>query len=114
MSAVSSEYRARPGRIQDWINDYRSGTRFQFRELIVAAKVAGELLSTVDADRLAFELFAAQGFANTAELLGSHEDFERSRESSLRSLDLAMTAKAKRRASLQCSKSGAKAGHVKR
>ena len=109
MSAIASEYRARPGRIQDWVNDYRAGTRSQFRRLIVEAKDAGELLLTVDEDQLAFELFAAQGFANAAELLGNHDEFERSREGSLRSINSAMTAKAKRRASRQAPKPGAKA-----
>ena len=99
MSAIASEYRARPGRIQDWINEYRAGTRSLFRRLIVEAKDAGELLATVDEDQMAFELFAAQGFANAAELLGNHNEFERSRDGSLRAINSAMTAKAKRQAS---------------
>lgn len=109
MSAIASEYRARPGRIQDWVNDYRAGTRSQFRRLIVEAKDAGELLPTVDEDQLAFELFAAQGFANAAELLGNHDEFQRSRDGSMRSISSAMTAKAKRRASRQAPNPGAKA-----
>lgn len=90
MNAVSSEYRARTGRVRDWIVDYRAANRTQFRNLIEEAILKGELRADTDADHLVFGLMAAQAFANSAELLGDHDEFDRARNASLSLIDAAL------------------------
>lgn len=95
INAVSSEYRARPGRIRDRINEHRAATRVRFRALIREAKEAGELSPDLDEDHLIFELVAHQAVANVAALMGDQEEFARARRTSLGSIRSAMTARPK-------------------
>jgi AcrR family transcriptional regulator len=86
LNAVSSEYRARPGRIRDQIETHRAETRSRFRNLIADAKAAGEFRFDVDEARLAFELVSYQATANIAALMGDEEDFALARKSSMERL----------------------------
>lgn len=81
--AVSVEYRTRPGRIRDRINEYRASRRARLREQIVAAKAAGELRADIDEGQLVFELIAYQAAANLAAAMGDQDEFARSRRTSL-------------------------------
>lgn len=83
LNAVSSEYRARPGRIQDRIMEHRVATRDRYRKLIVEAKAAKELKNDLDADQLVFDLVANEAVANVAALLDDIEEFQRARATSL-------------------------------
>ena len=83
LNAVSSEYRARPGRIQDRIMEHRVATRDRYRKLIIEAKAAGELKGDLDADQLVFDLVANEAVANVAALLDDIEEFQRARATSL-------------------------------
>lgn len=74
-NAVSSEFRARPGRIRDQIKAQRAGTRARFRELIGQAKEAGEMRSDLDDEALVFDLLAAQAAANIAALMDDDDEF---------------------------------------
>jgi AcrR family transcriptional regulator len=74
-NAVSSEFRARPGRIRDRINAQRAQTRARFRQLIRQAKETGELRPDLDEAVLVFELVAGQAAANVAALMGDEEEF---------------------------------------
>jgi len=80
--AVSSEYRVRPGRIRDRINEHRAATRARLRALILEAKAAGEFDPDLDGDQLVFELLAHQAMANVAALMGDPEEFARARRTS--------------------------------
>lgn len=83
INAVSSEYRARPGRIRDRINEHRAATRERFRYLIREAMQVGELRPDVEIDQLIFELVACQAVANVAALMGDRDEFDRTRRTSL-------------------------------
>jgi AcrR family transcriptional regulator len=89
ISAVSSEYRARPGRIQDQINAHRKSQRATLRNLIIEAKKAEEIRADIDADMLVFELLAYQAGANVASLIGDEGDFALARLASRCRLDWA-------------------------
>jgi AcrR family transcriptional regulator len=82
INAVSSEYRARPGRIRDQIIKHRAGTRSRLRRLISDAKGHGEISPDVDVSQLVFDLVAHQAAANVAALMGDQEEFARARQSS--------------------------------
>ncbi|VFR16618.1 Transcriptional regulator, TetR family [plant metagenome] len=79
LNAVSSEYRARPGRIRDTINSYRHAGLARLREWIEAAKEAGQLLPDTDVQALAFSLLAYQTSANVASLMGDDALFKTAR-----------------------------------
>jgi len=83
INSVSSEYRARPGRIRDRIIEHRVATRERYRRLIVEAKAAGELSQCLNSDQLVFDLVANEAAANMAALLGDNEEFQRARATSL-------------------------------
>jgi AcrR family transcriptional regulator len=91
--AVSVEYRTRPGRIRDRINEYRSSRRARLRALIADAKAAGELRADVDEGQLVFELMAYQAAANVAAAMGDRDEFARSRRTSLAHIRAAAAAK---------------------
>lgn len=86
VNAVSSEYRARPGRIRDRINDLRADTRRRLGAEIREAQGAGEYRGDLDVDQLVFELTAFQAAANVAALMDDTADFTRARDSALRAL----------------------------
>lgn len=83
INSVSSEFRARPGRIRDRIIEHRVATRDRYRRLILEAKAAGELTHDLDADQLVFDLVANEAVANMAALLDDDEEFHRARATSL-------------------------------
>lgn len=83
VNAVSSEYRARQGRIHDRIVEHRVATRDRYRRLITDAKSAGELRPDVDVEQLVFDLVANEAVANVAALMEENEEFERARSTSL-------------------------------
>jgi hypothetical protein len=83
VNAVSSEYRARQGRIHDRIVEHRVATRDRYRRLITDAKSAGELRADVDVEQLVFDLVANEAVANVAALMEESEEFERARSTSL-------------------------------
>jgi AcrR family transcriptional regulator len=83
VNAVSSEYRARPGRIHDRIVEHRVATRDRYRRLITDAKAAGEFRAEVDVEQLVFDLVANEAVANVAALMEENEEFERARSTSL-------------------------------
>jgi AcrR family transcriptional regulator len=79
ITAVSSEYRTRPGRIRDRINEHRASGRARMRKLIREAKACGQIRTDADEAQLVFDLFAYQAAANVAALMGDEEQFERAR-----------------------------------
>lgn len=83
VNAVSSEYRAREGRIRDRIVEHRVATRDRYRKLITDAKSAGELRADTDVEQLVFDLVANEAVANVAALMEENEEFERARSTSL-------------------------------
>ena len=83
MNAVSSEFRAREGRIRDRIVEHRVATRERYRKLITDAKAAGELRADVDVEQLVFDLVANEAVANVAALMEEHDEFARARSTSL-------------------------------
>jgi AcrR family transcriptional regulator len=92
INAVSSEYRARPGRIRDQINVHRAATRKRFATLIRMAQENGEFRADLDVEQMVFELVAFQAAANVAALMGDDEEFARARASSLRRVHVAKVA----------------------
>lgn len=83
INAVSSEYRARPGRIRDRINEHRAKIRERFDTLLRLGQEAGQFRAGLDVDQLVFELAAFQAAANVAALMEDTEAFARARASSL-------------------------------
>lgn len=86
LNAISSEYRARPGRIRDRINEHRAAIRDRFATLLRLGQEAGEFRKELDIDQLVFELVAFQAAANVAALMGDTEEFALARSSSLNRL----------------------------
>ena len=83
INAVSSEYRARPGRIHDRVVEHRVATRDRYRRLITDAKSAGELRADLDVEQLVFDLVASEAVANVAALMEDNDEFKRARSTSL-------------------------------
>jgi len=83
INAVSSEYRARPGRIRDRINEHRAKIRQGFATLLRLGQEAGEFREELDIDQLVFELVAFQAAANVAALMGDQKEFALARSGSL-------------------------------
>ncbi|MBV9878815.1 MAG: TetR/AcrR family transcriptional regulator [Verrucomicrobia bacterium] len=83
INAVSSEYRARPGRIHDRVVEHRVATRDRYRRLITDAKAAGELRADLDVEQLVFDLVASEAAANVAALMEDNDEFKRARSTSL-------------------------------
>jgi AcrR family transcriptional regulator len=99
INAVSSEYRARPGRIHDRVVEHRVATRDRYRRLITEAKSAGELRADLDVEQLVFDLVASEAVANVAALMEDNDEFQRARSTSLGRIKESMPAallKAKR------------------
>ena len=91
VNAVSSEYRARPGRIRDRNIEHRVATRDRYRKLIAEAKTARELRADLDTEQLVFDLVANEAVANVAALLEDNQEFERARSTSLDRIRASMT-----------------------
>jgi AcrR family transcriptional regulator len=89
VSAVSSEFRARPGVIQDRVNQQRAEKRGRFRGVIQDAVQQGQLRAGLDAEQLIFDLLACEAAANVASLLGDDEDFARARRTALARIEAA-------------------------
>lgn len=83
MHAVSSEYRLRPGRVRDRVNEHRAAIRDRLRQVIADAKAVGEMREDADAEQLIFELIASEAAANVAQLMGDSQEFKRARSTSL-------------------------------
>lgn len=83
LNAISSEYRARPGRIRDRINEHRAAIRDRFATLLRLGQEAGEFRKELDIDQLVFELVAFQAAANVAALMGDTDEFTLARSVSL-------------------------------
>jgi AcrR family transcriptional regulator len=83
LNAISSEYRARPGRIRDRINEHRAAIRDRFATLLRLGQEAGEFRKELDIDQLVFELVAFQAAANVAALMGDTDEFMLARSASL-------------------------------
>ncbi len=83
LNAISSEYRARPGRIRDRINEHRAAIRDRFATLLRLGQEAGEFRNELDIDQLVFELVAFQAAANIAALMGDTDEFALARSASL-------------------------------
>lgn len=79
LQATSSEYRARPGAIQERVKYHRAREAALLRHTIEAAQAAGEIEKTVDPAQLAFDLTACKSAANAASLLGDAATFARAR-----------------------------------
>lgn len=92
MHAVSSEYRLRPGRVRDRVNEHRAAIRDRLRQVIAEAKNAGEMREDVDAEQLIFELIASEAAANVALLMGDTQEFRRARSTSLERIRAGVTA----------------------
>lgn len=83
LNAISSEYRARPGRIRDRVNEHRAAIRDRFATLLRLGQEAGEFRKELDIDQLVFELVAFQAAANVAALMGDTDEFTLARSASL-------------------------------
>jgi AcrR family transcriptional regulator len=77
--ATLSEFRARPGLVQDRARVHRDGWRQAIVSLLLEARTSGELPKSVDIDQLAFELFACQAAADTATFYGDADTFAMAR-----------------------------------
>ncbi|MGH7987213.1 MAG: TetR/AcrR family transcriptional regulator [Candidatus Binataceae bacterium] len=83
-----SEYRARPGAVQERVKHHRMAWTRLLVGAVREAVAAGELKSSADAEQLVFELIAFQSAANTAALLGDEAFFRRARRATLSRLAL--------------------------
>lgn len=83
ITAVSSEYRARPGPLRDEIRCYREEVRVRLREQIREAKAQGQLAADTDEVQLVVDLLAYQAFANVAALMDDEAEFACARASAL-------------------------------
>jgi AcrR family transcriptional regulator len=75
MYAAISEYRARPGVIQDRVNAYREAWKALLAKTIRDSQMAGEIRADQDVQQLVFKLTAFQATSNTAALLGDVKYF---------------------------------------
>ena len=92
INAVSSEYRAKPGRVRDRINEHRAKIRERFAALIHSGQQEGEFRKDLDKDQLVFELVAFQAAANVAALMGDDDEFALARSASLNRIRAARNA----------------------
>lgn len=77
--ATLSEFRAKPGPIQDRVRLHRDNWRKTITALLLEARASGELPVSVDIDQLAFDLFACQAAADTALFYGDTDTFVRAK-----------------------------------
>jgi len=87
LHSVISEYRARPGPIQDRVRQRRGAWRATVLGLLAMARDRGELAAGADVEQLAFELLAFQAAADTADPHGDRAVFERARTSIAKALE---------------------------
>jgi AcrR family transcriptional regulator len=79
LHGASSEYRARPGVIQDHVKASWSAWRDLLAQTVREAQSANEIQAEADADQLVFEILAFHSAANVASLLGDTAAFHRAR-----------------------------------
>lgn len=78
--ATLSEFRAKPGPIQDRARSHRDNWRKTVTALLFEAQASGEVPVSVDIDQLAFDLFACQAAADTALFYGDTDTFIRAKQ----------------------------------
>jgi AcrR family transcriptional regulator len=79
-AAADAEYASRTGRVKHKLKEFAAEGARALAETIRAAQARGELDPEVDADQLAFEIYALLHGANSGFLLtGEHEPIERAR-----------------------------------
>lgn len=93
MTAISSEYRAQPGVLQDRIVHHRTAWHSLITKTIRAARDSGEIDARVDIDQLAFELISYQAAANTAAFIGDKKLFLRAKRTTFARISEARTAR---------------------
>jgi AcrR family transcriptional regulator len=81
--ASISEFRARPGAVQDRVKHHFDTWTDQLRTHARDAAASGHLQAVTDVDQLVFDLIAYQSAANAAYLLGDWATFRRARRSTL-------------------------------
>ncbi len=86
ITAVSSEYRARPGPLRDAILQYREAGRARLYGLIREAKAQGQIAAGADEAKLVMELLAYQAFANVAASLDDKAEFDRAKAAAAEAL----------------------------
>lgn len=79
ITAVSSEYRARPGPLRDAIQQYRQAVRTRLYGLIRDAKAQDQITAETDEPKLVMDLLAYQAFANVAALMDDKAEFGRAK-----------------------------------
>ncbi len=82
MHALSNEYRARPGAIQDRVRYHRDSWRRFLEGLVRAARDEGRIKALTDPKQIVFELLAFQSAANVGALIGDKASFSRARATS--------------------------------
>lgn len=87
--ATSSEYRAKPGHVQDRVKVHRRAWSELLTTTAKNAQKIGEIREGTDIDQLVFECVAYQAAANTASLLGDKPMFRRARQSTRIVIDAA-------------------------
>lgn len=87
--ATSSEFRAKPGHIQDRVKLHRRAWSELLTSTAKNAQQTGEIREGTDVDQLVFECVAYQAAANTASLLGDKPMFRRARRSTRAVIDAA-------------------------
>lgn len=80
ITAVSSEYRARPGPLRDAIRRHREDVRTRLRVLIREAVAQGQLAADTNVEKWVMDLLAYQAFANVSALLDDAAEFNRAKK----------------------------------
>ncbi|CAB3913006.1 hypothetical protein LMG26854_06116 [Achromobacter aegrifaciens] len=83
ITAVSSEYRARPGPLRDAIQQYREAGRTRLYGLIREARAQGQIAADADEAKLVMELLAYQAYANVAASMDDHAEFGRAKAAAM-------------------------------
>lgn len=79
ITAVSSEYRARPGPLRDAIQQYRESGRQRLYALIREAQAQEQIAADADEAKLVTELLAYQAYANVAASMDDSAEFGRAK-----------------------------------
>lgn len=79
---TSSEYRARPGKIQDRVNYHKNAWTKLLSATASEAQRRGQIRHDIDVDQLVFELTSFQAAASIAAALGDQPTFLRARRTS--------------------------------
>ena len=85
--ATSSEFRAKPGAVQNLVKRHRQAWNDLLTKTAKSAQKAGEIVDGTNVDQLVFECVAYQAAANTASLLGDKAMFRRARRSTRARID---------------------------